>query len=69
VEGYGMLIYDDLKMEKIAQAKLMNELKIERVKLIELQKVDKREIRKVVLSDSISNLSLVENNFAERDAR
>ncbi len=64
-----MLIYDDLKMEKIAQAKLMNELKIERVKLIELQKVDKREIRKVVLSDSISNLSLVENNFAERDAR
>ena len=64
-----MLIYDDLKMENIAQAKLMNELKIEKMKLIELKKVDKREIRKVVLSDSISNLSLVENNFAERDAR
>jgi len=34
-EGYGMLIYDDLKMEKVAQAKLMNDLQIEKMKLIE----------------------------------
>ena len=47
----------------------MNDLELEKLKLIEDDKIKKQEIRKIALSESISNLSQIENNFDERDAR
>lgn len=68
-EGYGYLVNDDLTMDQIAKAKLYTSQQGNKALQIENNLVPKKDIRKIVLKDSISNLSLLENNFNERDAR
>ena len=50
-------------------AKLYNKQQGNKAQEIDNGLLDKKEIRKIVVEDSISNLSEVENNFNEKEER
>jgi hypothetical protein len=53
----------------IAEAKLLQKGDTEEIDKIHKKIMPKKEIRKVLFSDCESDLSLIEANFNERDAR
>ena len=68
-DAYGPLIYDDLKFQAMAQHKLVQDGQVELYDQIDENKVKKRDMRRLVLSEDITELSDLEENFNERNAR
>lgn len=69
-DSYGLLLFDDLKMISVASVKLLNNNgDSEDIEKLKKGIMPKREIRKVLFSDSESDLSKIEENFNERDDR
>ena len=67
---YGLLLFDDLKMATVASAKLLtNKGDPEEIEKLRKGIMPKREVRKVIFSDSETDLSQIEENFNERDVR